>query len=173
MTIDSARPGDVKPIVAVLAANRDEPGLFQKPASLVRQTLSEWIVARDGDRVVGCASLHRESRELAEVHGVAVLPAFHGKGIGAALLRECQRRAAALGIHRLWLATVKPDYFARYSFHPFNQWALPLSTMSRKLRQVFDQPPTRWLPALFGRHTFMECRLKDSQPPQQDPRSEA
>lgn len=159
MTVESARPSDAKGIVSVLAANRDDPGLFQKPEALVRATITEWLVAREGDRVVGCASMHPESRQLAEVHGVAVLPEFQGKGTGDALIKECQRRASAQNIQRLWLATIKPEYFGRYGFRPFNQWSLPFATMRRKFRQVFDQPVGRWIPALFGRHTFMRCDL--------------
>lgn len=165
MTVESARPSDAKGICSVLAANRDDPGLFQKPESLVRATITEWLVARDaGGKVVGCACLHRESRQLAEIHGVAVLPEFQGKGIGGALIRECQRRAGGQQIEKLWLATVKPEYFGRYGFRRFNRWNLPFATMRRKFQQVFDQPARRWLPALFGRHIFMECHLSSDGP---------
>ena len=165
MKIEVAQPADAKAIVFVLAANRNDPGLFQKPESLVRKTHAEWIVAREVDgRVVGCASLHRESDILAELHGVAVLPELQGKGIGGEMIRECEQRAAALGISKLWLATIKPEYFGRYSFHPMSRWSLPFRTMLRKFRQVFQQPVDRWLPALFGRHTFMQCDLSANGP---------
>jgi GNAT superfamily N-acetyltransferase len=96
MTVKSGREADVRDITSILAANSEDSGLFQKPESLILATLSDWLAARDIEgRVVGCASLHRDSARLGEIRGVAVQPEFQGKGIGGASMRECQRRGAA------------------------------------------------------------------------------
>jgi amino-acid N-acetyltransferase len=108
--------------------------------------------------VIGCAGLHRDSAELGEIYAVAVAPQYQGQGIGQRLMRACQQQAKAIGVHHLWLATVKPSYFVCFGFQPISRWRLPKHVLLRKLRQTFRQPRERWLPALFGRHTFMRCR---------------
>jgi predicted N-acetyltransferase YhbS len=89
------------------------------------------------------------------VLSVAVLPGAQGKRIGARLVDECMRRAEAVGVTGLWLATLKPGYFARFGYEPMSRWALPASVLCAKLGQVFRQTPDRWLGALVGQQTFM------------------
>jgi amino-acid N-acetyltransferase len=160
MTIEPATEKDAQTIVALFVANKSDQGLFQESTEEVKRNLRDFFVARAaGGRVVACAGLHRDSQELAEIYGVAVLPELQGRGIGRLLMQKCKDRAAAGGIAYLWLATIKPEYFRRYSFHPISRWSLPAAVLWRKLRQVFQQPLSRWAPALFGRHTFMKCDL--------------
>jgi N-acetylglutamate synthase-like GNAT family acetyltransferase len=165
MNIEPATARDTQAIVSIFIANRDDLGLFQESEVEVRRNLRDFLVARDASgKAVACAGLHRDTVQLAEIFGVAVLPSLQGQGIGGMLMRKCTERAAASQITRLWLATVKPEYFARYSFHPISRWSLPTSVLVRKLRQVFQQPARRWIPALLGRHTFMEYDLLSNQP---------
>jgi len=117
MKVESATPRDTQAIVSIFAANQDDPGLFQESEAEVRRNLKDFLVARDAaGRAVACAGIHRDSAELAEIFGVAVLPEFQGQGIGAALMGECKERAAASQLTHLWLATVKPEYFRRFRF---------------------------------------------------------
>jgi amino-acid N-acetyltransferase len=162
MIIESATLADTPFIVSILISNKSDPGLFQERIAEVRKNFSEFLVARDANgRVVACSGLHRDSSELAEVYGVAVLPELQGQGIGGLLIQKCKERAVMNQLTCLWLATVKPEYFRRYSFCPMSRWSLPTSVLFRKFRQVFQQPVLRWIPALFGRHTFMRCNLLD------------
>jgi N-acetylglutamate synthase-like GNAT family acetyltransferase len=105
--------------------------------------------------VVGCAELHPYAGQLAEILSVAVQPAAQGRGIGRLLVQASLARAGRVGIGRVWLATLKPSYFARLGFRPFWRWELPSAVLLVKLTQVFLQPPRRWGPALVGRQTFM------------------
>jgi len=164
MIIGSATVEDVQAIVSIFVSNRSDPGLFQESDAEVRRNLGDFLVARDANgRVVACSGLHRDSAELAEVYGVAVLPELQGQGIGAMLMQKCKERAFASQLTCLWLATVKPEYFRRYSFCTISRWSLPTSVLLRKFRQVFEQPVQRWVPVLFGRHTFMKCDLREKE----------
>ena len=161
ITVGPAGAGDEAAICCVLADNRRDPGLYQESTAAIARALGDFVVARDRvGRVVGCAGLHRDAPELAQVYAVAVALQRQGQGIGRRLVQACQERASADGIARLWLATAKPGYFARCGFQPMSRWRLPASVLLRKLSQTFRQPAGRWLPALLGRHTFMRCEVK-------------
>lgn len=158
ITLGDAVEEDVGGIVALLRANRDE--LFLRSQRDVQRRCADFIVARDARGVVlGCAALHRYSAGLAEVLSVAVQPERQGHGIGSRLLAECTRRAQQRGGERLFLATLKPAYFARFGYTVISQWRLPASVLLAKLGQVFRQPVATWLPTLFGHFTFMEREL--------------
>ena len=156
MQVRPARDGDVPLIVELLRANASEPSLFQQPPAQVCRTLADFLIAVDDDgAAIGCAALHRHSPDSAEILAVAVAPSLQARGTGAALMRACLARAAEGGVQLLWLATAKPAYFARFGFHAFSRWRLGPRVLLYKLLLVLQQPIARWLPALFGRHTFM------------------
>ncbi len=156
ITVHPAAQCDVDDIVAVLRANQADPSLFRRSPANVQMRLSDFLVARDSsDRMVGCAALHQYAAHLAEILSVAVQPAAQGRGIGRLLVEASLARAGQANISRVWLATLKPSYFAHFGFRPISRWELPVSVLLAKLTQVFLQPPRRWSPALVGRQTFM------------------
>lgn len=156
VTVRAATERDVDDIVTVLRANQADPSLFQRPPANVRMRLPDFLVARNSsDRVVGCAALHGYAGHLAEMLSVAVQPAAQGRGIGRLLVEAGLASAGQAGIARVWLATLKPSYFARFGFRPISRWELPAAVLLVKLTQVFLQSPRRWGPALVGRQTFM------------------
>jgi amino-acid N-acetyltransferase len=157
-TVRPARHNDAQAISDIIALNRSDPGLYQKSARAVARSIADFVVACDStSRLVGCAGLHVDSDELAEIYAVAVTPDCQGQGVGKKLMNVCRERAVSRGLHFLWLATIKPDYFSRYGFKAISRWELPAAVLLRKFAWTFEQPPARWLPALFGRHTFMKC----------------
>jgi amino-acid N-acetyltransferase len=157
MEIRKADESDVRAIVDVLDANRADRSLFQQPEHQVRRTLGDFIVATgDADVVAGCAALHWHTPQNAEILAVAVSPDAQGKGVGGLLMKACISLAnAGPTAPLLWLATAKPDYFARFGFQPVSRFRLPAGVLWTKFRLVFQQPVGRWAPALAGRHMFM------------------
>jgi amino-acid N-acetyltransferase len=157
-TIERAVEAHAPSIAGVLAANLTDPSLFQRDVYDVRRRLADFLVARDGANIVGCAAIHFHSARSAEVLSVAVDPARHGHGIGGALLREALVIARDRGAAQVWLGTRKPDYFRRFGFERCWRWRVllaPPSVLVDKIRAVFAQPRKRWLAALLGGHIFM------------------
>ena len=66
------------------------------------QRYTVYLVARAGERVVGCAGMH-VLWEMAHVTNVAVHPEFRGRGIGERLMRELIRIAYRRGAVRMTL----------------------------------------------------------------------
>jgi amino-acid N-acetyltransferase len=160
-TVRAATASDIAQIVATLAANASDPALFLRTASDVRRHLEDFFVAEDADhRLLGCGAVHRYTAQCAEVLSVSVAPFAQSRGIGGELMREALKRGSSPPARQLWLATAKPGYFARFGFAPMSRFTLPARVLVAKLRQVFDQPRGRWVPALFGRFTFMQHRAE-------------
>src|SRR5436190_14462398 len=62
------------------------------------------LVARDGDKVVGCSAIFTDdlswSRHVGELR-VLLDPAWRGKGLGRALMQECFAQALELGLTKV------------------------------------------------------------------------
>jgi ribosomal-protein-alanine N-acetyltransferase len=95
-------PGDLDGVMAVERASFLTPWSRDAFASELMQTYTVYLVAKDGDRVVGHAGMH-VVWEDAHVTNVAVLPEYRGRGIGERLMRELIARAVARGANRMTL----------------------------------------------------------------------
>ena len=78
------------------------------------QTRLIYIASID-DEVAGCGML---TRATGEVRQMTVSPAFQGRGVGSAILREIVAAARASSLERLYLECppIKRDWYARFGF---------------------------------------------------------
>lgn len=77
---------------------RPDPALFTGDAGV-------FLVAWDGGNPVGCGGIRMLDPATAEVKHLYVRPEARGTGLGRALLRELERRAAVLGATAVVLDT--------------------------------------------------------------------
>jgi putative acetyltransferase len=64
-----------------------------------------FLVARDGDRAVGCGAIRVIEPKTAEAKRMYVEPDYRGKGVGRAVLARLEAAAKELGVERLVLET--------------------------------------------------------------------
>ena len=74
-------------------------------AEHLEQGRGSFVVARDGDRAVGCGAIRLLDATSAEVKRMYVDPDQRGKGIGWAVLASLESAARQLGVRRLVLET--------------------------------------------------------------------
>lgn len=82
-----------------------------------------FLVARDGDRAVGCGAIRLLDPKTAEVKRMYVEPDQRGRGVGRAVLARLQAAAGQMGAQRLVLETGShsPDALALYRRAGFMQ----------------------------------------------------
>jgi amino-acid N-acetyltransferase len=94
------------------------------PAQLAQQNvprISSFLVATEGDRIVGCCALQIYSKRLAEVRSLAVHSAFQSQGIASQLVELCKQRARARGVKELFAVTSQTGFFERAGFATFRR----------------------------------------------------
>ena len=64
-----------------------------------------FLVARDGDRAIGCGAIRLLDETTAEVKRMYVEPDQQGKGVGRAVLSNLEKAAWESGVRRLVLET--------------------------------------------------------------------
>jgi len=86
-----------------------------------------FLVARDGDRAVGCGAIRLLDPTTAEVKRMYVEPRQRGKGVGRAVLTALEAAAEQLGVRRLVLETgvhqeAAIDLYKRAGFIQIECW---------------------------------------------------
>ncbi|MSX65920.1 MAG: amino-acid N-acetyltransferase [Actinobacteria bacterium] len=114
--IRAARTSDIKGIRALIDAYAPEGRLLTKETVTLYESVQEFTVAVDGDKVIGCGALHVLWEDLAEVRTVAVDESLRGQGIGHKILDAVISRAKNIGVERIFCLTFETEFFGRHGF---------------------------------------------------------
>ena len=96
--IRPARTSDVKQIRSIIDTFAAPGKMLEKETVTLFESVQEFVVAVDGNQVVGCGALHVLWEDLAEVRTVAVKEEFHKKGIGHEIMEAIIDRAHSIGV---------------------------------------------------------------------------
>ena len=123
--IRKAQMGDVKEIQKLLTNFANRGDMLSRSLSELYESLRDFYVSVEGDKLLGTAALHIVWDNLAEVRSVAVSEDAGRKGIGSLLLAH----ARALSPEGLWLYTLQVNLNARtfYEKHGFKIAELGIS----------------------------------------------
>jgi amino-acid N-acetyltransferase len=111
-----ARVADAAQIHALIAAHLEEGHLLPRRLDELTVHVPRFVVAVQGDRVVGGAELATLSRSVAEVRSLVVHREARHDGIGQRLVHDLVRRARLDGFDRLCAFTHGPGFFVRLGF---------------------------------------------------------
>ncbi len=116
ITIRAARTTDVREIRTLIDSYSTDGSLLSKATVTIFEDIQEFLVASDGESVIGCGALHVMWEDLAEVRTLAVVPDRAHEGIGSQLLEHLLERARLLGTRRIFCLTFRKDFFEHHGF---------------------------------------------------------
>jgi amino-acid N-acetyltransferase len=125
MEYRKAKITDVEPIHALITYYADKGLMLARPRTLLYESLREFTVAVDQDRVVGVGSLHIIWSDLAEIRALAVAPEYANKGIGRGLVTKFIHEARELAIPRVFALTYQDGFFEKCGFKVVDKDSLP------------------------------------------------
>jgi amino-acid N-acetyltransferase len=131
-----AQIGDVKDIQKLLTAYAAKGDMLSRSLSELYESLRDFYVEVDGDRLLGTAALHILWEDLAEVRSVAVAENAGRKGIGSSLVQACIAEARELGLKRVFCLTYKPEFFGKHGFRLVDKSELPHKVWSDCIKCV-------------------------------------
>jgi amino-acid N-acetyltransferase len=123
--IRKAEMGDVKDIQKLLTNFANRGDMLSRSLSELYESLRDFYVAVEDERLLGTAALHIVWDDLAEVRSVAVSEEVGRKGIGSQLVQACINEASEIGIGRIFCLTYKPNFFAKFGFRLVDKSELP------------------------------------------------
>ena len=125
MKVEKARISDVPQIHQLINHFADKDEMLPRPLSELYENIRDCFVVRQGERVIGCISLHVFWTDLAEIRSLAVVADSQEQGIGAQLVAACLREAEELGITTIFCLTYKPAFFEQFGFSQVDKMELP------------------------------------------------
>lgn len=114
--IRPARTSDVREIRNIIDSFSTDGSLLSKATVTIFENIQEFLVAAEGDRIIGCGALHVMWEDLAEVRTLAVVPDRSNEGIGSQLLEQLLDKARALGTRRVFCLTFRKEFFGHHGF---------------------------------------------------------
>lgn len=114
--IRPAKTTDVKGIRQLIDLYAPQRRILSKETVTLYESVQEFVVAVDGENVVGCGALHVLWEDVAEVRTVAVVEELRGKGVGHQILEKLIERARAVGVKKLFCLTFETEFFGRHGF---------------------------------------------------------
>ena len=123
--INKARIADVPHMLRLIDRASKEGHVLPRSMSYLYDNVRDFWVAKDGDALMACGSLHICWEGLAEIKSLVVEEAVRRKGLGTTIVRKCVDEAVDLGIAEVFVLTYLPDYFEAMGFHRVDKSALP------------------------------------------------
>ena len=116
LVIRPAKTSDVKAIRELVDSYAAPGQMLAKETVTLYESVQEFTVAELDGKVVGCGAVHILWEDLAEVRSVAVDKSLRGKGVGHGILEVLIKRAAELGVKRIFCLTFETQFFGRHGF---------------------------------------------------------
>jgi amino-acid N-acetyltransferase len=112
----TATPAEAPAIHALIVEHLEEGHLLPRTIEEVTAHAHRFVVAADGDRLVGCGELAPLSRTVAEVRSLVVTRDARGTGLGTEIVGELMQKATAAGFDTVCAFTHAPANFVRLGF---------------------------------------------------------
>jgi amino-acid N-acetyltransferase len=129
-----ARLQDVPQMHEIINRFADQGEMLHRSMSELYENVRDFVVLKQGDAVLACASLHVLWEDLAEIKSVAVSSALQGQGIGAFLVEQCADDAAGLGLQTVFVLTHKPGFYEKLGFKRADVLNFPRKVWSECIR---------------------------------------
>jgi amino-acid N-acetyltransferase len=125
IVVDRARLADVEAMKAILDDYASTGDLLARSRLALYEGLRDFVVAREGNEIVGLSALHICWADLGEVRSLAVKRDHLRRGIGQTLVQHCLTDAIELGLQRVFALTYRPGFFHTLGFSDVEKSELP------------------------------------------------
>jgi len=125
MNVRQAKLSDVDAITTIVNYWSETGETLPREHFDVLNSILDFSVVTDEEKVVGCASLYIYGKEFAELRSISMAPNHNDIGQGKALIDHMLLRAHKLELERVIVLTHEPSLFAGHGFVEINKDTLP------------------------------------------------
>lgn len=125
LTIRHARTSDVDQMLMIINQYAQQGIMLPRSKISILESLQSFIVAYDGQNVVGVAGLHILWEDLAEIRSLAIAEGAKGMGVGKRLVLSLVDESERLGIRRVLALTYQKEFFEKCGFRVVAKESLP------------------------------------------------
>jgi len=121
-----AKLSDIPQMQALVIKEVKEGTILYRSEDEVATNIRSYVLAKEGDKVVGYTALHIHSRRLAEVRSLIVDEAYRGHHIGQRMVEFTLNEAKMLGVEEdVLVLTYLPAFFENLGFKEISKEVIP------------------------------------------------
>jgi amino-acid N-acetyltransferase len=117
--------GDIPAMQRLVAPEVESGVILVRSDNEIATNIRSYLLAYDGDALVGFCALHLHTPTLAEVRSLIVHAQYRGHNIGSSMVERAIDEARALGIKEVLTLTYEKHFFERLGFVEIPKESLP------------------------------------------------
>jgi amino-acid N-acetyltransferase len=124
--LSKANLSDIPQMQKLVTKEVKDGVILNRSEDEVATNIRSYVLAKDGDDIVGYGALHIHSVRLAEIRSLIVDSSYRGKGIGKDIVEYALKEAKELQIKEdVLVLTYLPDFFKKLGFSEINKEQIP------------------------------------------------
>ncbi len=121
-----AKLSDIPAMQALVSSEVKDGIILNRTEDEVATNIRSYVLAKEGENLVGYTALHIHSKRLAEIRSLIVDEAYRGQKIGQRLVEFTLKEARALGVEEdVLVLTYLPLFFQKLDFKEINKEVIP------------------------------------------------
>ncbi|MCB4743496.1 MAG: N-acetyltransferase [Sulfurovum sp.] len=121
-----AKLTDIPAMQALVDEKVKDGTILERSEDEMATNIRSYVLAKQGEKLVGYTALHIHSSRLAEIRSLIVNKAYRGKYIGKQMVEFSLEEAKALGVKEdVLVLTYLPDFFEKIGFYEINKETIP------------------------------------------------
>lgn len=121
-----AKLSDIPAMQALVLEEVKDGIILNRTEDEVATNIRSYVLAKEGDRLVGYTALHIHSRRLAEIRSLIVDESYRGQKVGQRMVEFTLEEAKALGVEEdVLVLTYLPLFFQKLAFKEINKEVIP------------------------------------------------
>jgi amino-acid N-acetyltransferase len=121
-----AKLSDIPAMQALVVSEVKDGIILNRTEDEVATNIRSYVLAKDGDRLVGYTALHIHSKRLAEIRSLIVDEAYRGQKVGQRMVEFTLNEAKHLGVEEdVLVLTYLPGFFEKLNFKEINKEVIP------------------------------------------------
>jgi len=126
ITLVKAKLSDIPAMQALVSSEVKEGIILDRSEDEVATNIRSYVLAKEGEKLVGYTALHIHSKRLAEIRSLIVDEKYRGQKIGQRMVEFTLEEARTLGVEEdVLVLTYLPEFFKKLGFHEINKEAIP------------------------------------------------
>jgi len=121
-----AKLSDIPAMQSLVVSEVKNGIILNRTEDEVATNIRSYVLAKDGDRLVGYTALHIHSKRLAEIRSLIVDEAYRGQKVGQRMVEFTLQEAKDLGVEEdVLVLTYLPAFFEKLNFKEINKEVIP------------------------------------------------
>jgi amino-acid N-acetyltransferase len=121
-----AKLSDIPAMQALVVSEVKDGIILNRTEDEVATNIRSYVLAKDGDKLVGYTALHIHSRRLAEIRSLIVDEAYRRQNVGQRMVQFTLDEAKNLGVEEdVLVLTYLPQFFLKLNFKEIDKEVIP------------------------------------------------